>query len=72
MGANRIEKYSKLTLRGRRWYWRLRHVNGNIMADSAEGYNSKQARDDALTTVLSAVQHWDYDNVDLDKVEAVK
>ncbi|MBP1922544.1 uncharacterized protein YegP (UPF0339 family) [Halorubrum alkaliphilum] len=33
------------------WRWRLRHRNGNIVADSGEGYTSRSAAVDAVTSV---------------------
>jgi len=31
--------------------WRLRHQNGNIIADSGEGYSSRSAAEDAVNSV---------------------
>jgi uncharacterized protein YegP (UPF0339 family) len=31
--------------------WRLRHRNGNIVADSGEGYSSRSAAEDAVNSV---------------------
>lgn len=33
------------------WRWRLRHRNGNILADSGEGYSSRSAAEDAVNSV---------------------
>ncbi len=33
------------------WRWRFKHRNGNIMADSSEGYASKSGCEDALAIV---------------------
>jgi uncharacterized protein YegP (UPF0339 family)/Zn-dependent protease len=33
------------------WRWRLRHRNGNIIADSGEGYSSRSAAEDAVNSV---------------------
>jgi uncharacterized protein YegP (UPF0339 family) len=33
------------------WRWRLLHRNGNILADSGEGYASKQGAQNAITTI---------------------
>jgi uncharacterized protein YegP (UPF0339 family) len=33
------------------WRWRLRHRNGNIIADSGEGYSSRSAAEDAVNGV---------------------
>ena len=40
--------------------WRLRHDNGNIIADSSEGYSSTSSRDDAVERVRGYVQSADY------------
>jgi hypothetical protein len=34
-----------------KWRWRLRHDNGNILADSGEGYASKQKAKQGLESV---------------------
>lgn len=36
----RFELFRKLTLRGYKWYWRLRHQNSNVIAQS-EGYSRR-------------------------------
>lgn len=36
----RFEIYSRRTIKGRRWYWRLRAANREIIA-SGEGYNHR-------------------------------
>nr|WP_277552737.1 HVO_2922 family protein [Halobaculum sp. YSMS11] len=33
------------------WRWRLEHDNGNIIADSGEGYASKQKAEEGITSV---------------------
>jgi len=33
------------------WRWRLRHRNGNIIADSGEGYSSRSAAEDGINSV---------------------
>ncbi|MFB6183786.1 MAG: HVO_2922 family protein [Haloarculaceae archaeon] len=33
------------------WRWRLRHDNGNIIADSGEGYASKQKAQQGIESV---------------------
>jgi uncharacterized protein YegP (UPF0339 family) len=33
------------------WRWRLRHRNGNVLADSGEGYTSRSAAVDAVDGV---------------------
>ena len=37
--------------KGGEWRWRLRHRNGNVMADSGEGYGSRSAVVGAITGV---------------------
>jgi uncharacterized protein YegP (UPF0339 family) len=36
------------------WRWRLKAANGNILADSGEGYNNKQDCRDALDSVKAS------------------
>lgn len=38
--------------KGDEWRWRLRHRNGNILADSSEGYSSKQKAKQGLQSVM--------------------
>ena len=33
------------------WRWRLRHQNGNIIADSSEGYSSKAGAENGIQSV---------------------
>ncbi|MFB6304415.1 MAG: HVO_2922 family protein [Haloferacaceae archaeon] len=33
------------------WRWRLRHRNGNILADSGEGYDSRTAAHDTIESI---------------------
>ena len=44
--------------------WRLRHDNGNIIADGGEGYSSAKARNDAIEGVRLYVQSADYLRID--------
>jgi uncharacterized protein YegP (UPF0339 family) len=37
--------------RGGKWRWRLRHRNGNIIADSSQGYSSRQKAEQGLASV---------------------
>ncbi|MDZ7688991.1 MAG: HVO_2922 family protein [Halobacteriales archaeon] len=37
------------------WRWRLRHRNGNIMADSGEGYARKTDAKNAIETLREEV-----------------
>lgn len=41
----KIERFSRLTLWGRRWFWRGRGANGEIVIPLSEPYASAQARD---------------------------
>jgi uncharacterized protein YegP (UPF0339 family) len=49
----RYEIYSRITIRGRRWFWRLRAVNHEIIA-SGEGYRNKDDAEDAISLVQSS------------------
>jgi len=40
---------------GGKWRWRLRHDNGNIIADSGQGYASKQKAKQGLDSVQTNV-----------------
>ena len=44
--------------------WRLRHDNGNIIADSSQGYGSENSRDEAVERVRGYVQSADYLRID--------
>lgn len=33
--------------------WRLRHENGNVMADSSEGYKNPADRDQSIVTICT-------------------
>ena len=63
----KIECYESTLRKGprrgeRRFFWRAVASNGRIVADSGEGYNSEQARDDGLDaarTVLNTGQRVD-------------
>ena len=48
MNGTKIEIYQD---KAGEWRWRLKHENGNIMADSSEGYSSEDAVWDALGKV---------------------
>lgn len=45
----KFEVYSTLTLKGRRWRWRLRAANGRKVAHSGEDYHN---RADAVSAVV--------------------
>lgn len=49
MNEDRIEIWDRLTLLGRRWYWRAVAGNGEIVA-IGEGYNSAEARNRGIGT----------------------
>lgn len=51
-----IETYDRLTLLGRRWFWRARHANGEIVA-SGEPYNSAEARDKGIAAAASVLKY---------------
>ncbi len=48
MGKATFEVYQD---RADEWRWRLVHDNGNIIADSGEGYASRQKCEQGLTSV---------------------
>lgn len=50
-----VECYHKRTRFGVRHYWRAKSSNGNIVADSGEGYNSEAARDEGLDLARRAL-----------------
>lgn len=47
--------------RGGQWRWRLRHRNGNILADSGEGYSSRSAAREGLQSVKKNAPDADVD-----------
>lgn len=48
-----LEVYRSLSLRrNQRWRWRLRHINGSILAEAGEGYFDK---DEALRQAVEVV-----------------
>ncbi|MFB6293677.1 MAG: HVO_2922 family protein [Halonotius sp.] len=46
------------------WRWRLVHENGNIVADSGEGYASRQKCEQGLESVKANAADADVVNVD--------
>jgi uncharacterized protein YegP (UPF0339 family) len=38
------------------WRWRLRHQNGNIIADSSEGYKNKQDMLDVIDNLVNEIK----------------
>lgn len=47
------------------WRWRLRYPNGEIVADSGEGYGSRSAAHDAVGRVQGGVDDADIDGEEL-------
>lgn len=45
------------------WRWRLRHTNGNIMADSGEGYTRKTDAESAIETLREYVEDAEIEGV---------
>lgn len=45
------------------WRWRLRHRNGNIMADSGEGYTRKANAESAIETLREHVEDAEVEEV---------
>ncbi len=45
------------------WRWRLRHANGNIIADSGEGYASKQKAKQGIESVKDNAADADVEEV---------
>ncbi len=56
--------FETYTDKGGKHRWRLRHDNGNIIADSGQGYASKSSRDDAVEYVSHYAQTADYLRID--------
>lgn len=52
-GLTSIDYFHFYTDTANQWRWRVKSTNGNIIADSAEGYSSKQACEDGAKLVLS-------------------
>jgi uncharacterized protein YegP (UPF0339 family) len=48
---------------GGEWRWRLVATNGNIIADSGEGYNSKQGAERGIDAVRRAVPEAEIEEV---------
>lgn len=49
--AGRISRFEFYKDRRQEWRWRLRGVNGRIVADSAEGYSSKRNAENGANIV---------------------
>ncbi len=54
MSATRRPVVEKYEDKGGKWRWRLKAANGQIIATSGEGYNSKFNADRAIDTVIYA------------------
>ena len=52
----RIEIYPD---KQRRWRWRARASNGNIVADSGQGYSSKWHVNRAIRSLFDGVLNWE-------------
>ena len=62
-----IEFYSrKPLLKRRQYYWRIRHANGNIVADSGEGYYNKADRNEAYYRLRAGIRDESFIRKDLD------
>lgn len=46
--------------------WRLRHSNGNVLADSGEGYKNPIDRDSAIAKITSGIVSADYEVKEVD------
>jgi uncharacterized protein YegP (UPF0339 family) len=46
------------------WRWRLRHRNGNIMADGSQGYASRTGAEDGLNSVKQNAPEAEVEAVD--------
>lgn len=47
------------------WRWRVKHQNGNIVADSSEGYKNKQDMLDVIQNVTDALKTEQFQEVQL-------
>lgn len=47
--------FAKIARRSDRWRWRFVHTNGNILAQSSEGYASKATAEEIGEKVVSGV-----------------
>ena len=57
---------------GGNYRWRLRHENGNILADSGQGYASDGGRDDAVERVRRYAESADYLHIDPAAFEVIQ
>jgi hypothetical protein len=53
--ATEIQTFDRLTLRGRRWHFRIVDCGNNEILAASETYNSKQARDRTATRLAYAM-----------------
>lgn len=49
----RLQPFERLTLRGKRWFFRMLAPNGKIIAPS-QGYKSPGERDDTMRLIASS------------------
>jgi uncharacterized protein YegP (UPF0339 family) len=42
------------------WRWHVKHQNGNIIADSSEGYKNKQDMLDVIYNLINGVKYDDF------------
>jgi uncharacterized protein YegP (UPF0339 family) len=47
------------------WRWRVKHQNGNIVADSSEGYKNKQDMLDVVQNITDALKTEQFQEVQL-------
>lgn len=47
------------------WRWRVKHQNGNIVADSSEGYKNKQDMWDVIHNVTDALKTEQFQEVQM-------
>lgn len=67
MAVMRFEVFERRTLFGRRWFWRLRAKNGEIISQS-EAYNSRAAAAKTINTVIEQAGGAEIHYIDSDTV----
>lgn len=55
--VKRLYRFELYRDRKREWRWRLRAVNGRVLADSGEGYRSRFSARRAISALRFGVQH---------------
>lgn len=54
----KFEIFARLTLRGRRWFWRLRAANGRIVASGeSSGFHNRTGAYHGVELVMGAGTH---------------